>query len=111
VSDGLLGDLSHLMRRSGVGATLDVDAVPRSALLRSQAPALQRLCTLAGGDDYELLFTAPAERAAQVVTAAAVAGVAVTRIGRIESAAGLRLVDARGRAVEHRFESFDHFRS
>ena len=111
VSDGLLGDLSHLMRRSGVGATLDVDAVPRSALLRSQAPALQRLCTLAGGDDYELLFTAPAERAAQVAAAAAAAGVAVTRIGRIESAAGLRLVDARGRAVEHRFESFDHFRS
>src|SRR5258706_8085951 len=60
VSDGLLGDLSHILRRSQVGATLDVDAAPRSAVLAAQTLAIQRVCTLAGGDDYELVFTAPA---------------------------------------------------
>ncbi len=109
VSDGLLGDLAHLLRRSRVGARLEVDAVPRSAVLREQPLALQRLCTLSGGDDYELVFTAPPAAAAQVRQAAARAGVAATRIGGVESAPGLRLVDAAGAAVEHAFASFDHF--
>ena len=111
VSDGLLGDLAHLLRRSGVGARLDVDAVPRSAQLAAQPLAVQRECTLAGGDDYELLFTAPAARAAAVQAAAASAGVAVTRIGAIEPGSALRLVDAQGRAVEATWGSFDHFRT
>jgi thiamine-monophosphate kinase len=106
----LLGDLAHILNRSGVGATVEVDAVPRSAVLREQPPALQRLCTLAGGDDYELVFTAPPQRAAQVADAARRAATGVTRIGRIEADAGLRLVDATGRAVAHTFGSFDHFR-
>jgi thiamine-monophosphate kinase len=111
VSDGLLGDLAHILRRSGVGATVMVDAVPRSEVLASQAPALQRECTLAGGDDYELLFTAPAQRAGQVRNAAQQAGVNVACIGSIDAAAGLRLVDARGQPVANRFGSFDHFKS
>ncbi len=109
VSDGLLGDLSHILERSGVGATVDVDAVPRSAVLSAQPLALQRLCSLAGGDDYELVFTAPRERAADVDEAAARAGVAVSRIGRIEATLGLRLVDRCRQAVENRYASFDHF--
>ena len=111
VSDGLLGDLSHILQRSGVGATLDVDAVPRSGVMRGLPQALQREYTLAGGDDYELVFTAPAERAQQVQAAAAEAGVAVTRIGSIEARTGLRLVDAAGRSVDAHFPSFDHFQS
>ena len=111
VSDGLLGDLAHILRRSGVGATVEVDVVPRSAVLREQALALQRECTLAGGDDYELVFTASPRHAARVVEAARHAGVTVTRIGRIEAAAGLRLVDAAGRALANTFVSFDHFRA
>ena len=111
VSDGLAGDLQHVLRRSGVGATLEVDALPRSELLRAQPLALQRLCTLAGGDDYELLFSAAPSHAVQVGAAAARAGVAVTRIGRIDAATGLRLHDAQGQAVSARFDSFDHFRS
>jgi thiamine-monophosphate kinase len=111
VSDGLAGDLSHILQRSGVGATLDVDKLPRSEVLRAQPLALQRLCTLAGGDDYELLFSAAPSRAAQVRAAAARAGVPVTRIGRIDAEAGLRLHDAQGRAVSNQFDSFDHFRS
>ena len=72
---------------------------------------MQRECTLAGGDDYELLFTAsPAAREA-VTQAARAAGVGATRIGRIEREPGLRLVDAEGRAIAQRFASFDHFRT
>jgi thiamine-monophosphate kinase len=56
-------------------------------------------CTLAGGDDYELLFTAPVARRAAVAAAAQASGTPVTRIGRIEAEPGLRLVDAQGRPV------------
>ncbi len=109
VSDGLLGDLAHTLRRSGVGAMVEVDAVPRSAALREQPIAVQRLCTLAGGDDYELVFTAAPQQAGRIAAAAQQAGVPATRIGRIEVAAGLRLVDAAGREVAHTYASFDHF--
>lgn len=111
VSDGLLGDLSHLLRRSAVGATVEVDALPLSPELAAQAVAWQRECGLAGGDDYELLFTAAPGAAGQVQAAAREAGVAVTRIGRIEAAAGLRLSDRDGRPVAHTFGSFDHFKA
>jgi len=111
LSDGLAGDLGHVLQRSGVGASLDVDALPRSAALAEQAPHWQRECTLSGGDDYELLFTASPVRSADVRAAAARAGVAVTRIGTIEPAPGLRLVDAGGRPVAHALRGFDHFRS
>jgi thiamine-monophosphate kinase len=112
LSDGLLGDLRHILARSGVGATVDADALPRSAVLAAQPTALQRECTLAGGDDYELLFTAPAAAEAAVRAAAVAGGCAVTRIGRIEpAAAGLRVVDRDGAAVDAAFAGFDHFKS
>ena len=85
--------------------------MPRSAQLGAQPLAVQRECTIAGGDDYELLFTAPAMRADAVQAAAKAAGVAVTRIGAIEAEPGLRRVDAQGRAVADTWGSFDHFRT
>ena len=111
VSDGLLGDLTHILNRSSVGATIEVDSVPRSSVLSSQPLALQRECTLAGGDDYELLFTAPPSHATDVQAAAREAGVPVTRIGRIDRSRALTLVDAQGRSVAHTFGSFDHFKT
>jgi thiamine-monophosphate kinase len=111
VSDGLLGDLGHILRRSQLGATLEVDVLPRSAVLRTLPAALQREFTLAGGDDYELVFSAPPGHAAEVVRAASASGVAVTRIGRLHAEPGLRLVDANGAAVANGFGSFDHFKS
>jgi thiamine-monophosphate kinase len=109
VSDGLLGDLSHILRRSGVGAEVDVDAVARSAALARQPMALQRTCTLAGGDDYELVFTAAPRDADAVQAAARRAGVPVTRFGTIDADAGLRLLDRERRPVDNHFGSFDHF--
>jgi thiamine-monophosphate kinase len=116
LSDGLLGDLTHVLERSGVDAVIDADAVPRSAALARQSPTTQRLCALSGGDDYELAFTASPDRAVGVVAASEAAGVRVTRIGRIESraAAGnvaLRVVDRRGNVLHDLPRSFDHFRS
>jgi thiamine-monophosphate kinase len=109
LSDGLLGDLGHVLQRSAVGAVVDVDALPRSAVLAAMPQALQHECLLAGGDDYELLFTAPAAARAAVQAAGQAAGVAVQRCGRIEAAAGLRVVDGDGRTVATPWRSFDHF--
>lgn len=111
VSDGLLGDLSHLLRRSGVGAIVDADRVPRSADLAAQPLALQRLCTLSGGDDYELVFSAPRARHEDVLAAAQAAGIAATCIGRIDAGAALQLIDGEGRRVDSAWTSFDHFRA
>jgi thiamine-monophosphate kinase len=97
LSDGLLGDLGHVLRASGVGATLDLAALPRSAALAAQPETLQQTCLLAGGDDYELLFTAPAGED--------FAALGCTRIGRIEAAPGLRVP-----GVDRLPASFDHFR-
>jgi thiamine-monophosphate kinase len=109
LSDGLAGDLGHVLQRSAVGARVDVDALPRSAVLAAQAAAVQHECLLAGGDDYELLFTAAPAQRAQVQQAAARAGVAVTRCGAIERLPGLRLCDGLGRGVQGQWHGFDHF--
>lgn len=109
VSDGLLGDLSHVLQRSGVGATLEIDALPRSGALRRQPPTVQRECALNGGDDYELVFTAAHADATRVEQAGRTVQTPLTRIGRVESSPGLRLVDASGRPTEATHASFDHF--
>lgn len=111
VSDGLLGDLAHILHRSGVGAVVECDALPASADLRAMPLAVLRECTLAGGDDYELLFTAPAASASAVSDAARASGVPVTRVGRIVAGQGVQLVDSAGAAVAARFDAFDHFKS
>ena len=111
VSDGLLGDLGHVLQRSGVGARLELEALPRSAVLAGLPPAMQQECLLRGGDDYELLFSAaPAQRDA-VMSAARDAGVPVTRIGRIEAGRTLVVVDRHGAPLEVATGGFDHFRS
>ena len=111
VSDGLLGDLSHILKASRVGARIDTSIT--SALMAhagaAASPEQLHQCTLAGGDDYELAFTAPPSQRATVAAAAQASRTPVTRIGTVEAAPGLRLVDALGQPVEHRYASFDHF--
>ena len=111
VSDGLAGDLGHVLQRSNVGATLRLADLPRSAVLGAMPEDLQRLCLLTGGDDYELVFTAPPDARQRVLEAGRAAGTPVYRIGRIESAPGLRVVDGLGHAVRDLPRSFDHFKS
>ena len=109
LSDGLAGDLGHVLRRSGVGAVVDIDALPRSAVLAAQSQSIQRECVAAGGDDYELLFTAPHVQREAVLEAGRSAGVPVTRCGLVEAGAGLRWIDGRGRPLALSFAGFDHF--
>jgi thiamine-monophosphate kinase len=111
LSDGLLGDLGHILRASGVGAHVDADALPRSTVLASQPRALQLECGLAGGDDYELLFSAPPARRDAVLAAAHEVGMGVSRIGELQAEPGLRLGDGYGNPLANTFPSFDHFLS
>ncbi len=113
ISDGLVGDLGHILQRSKVGAVLTTDWVADSAAI---SPALQTLplsrrldLALAGGDDYELLFTAAPDQADAVQEAANACGVPVTCIGHITANTGLKVLDAHGVAMSRRFASFDHF--
>jgi thiamine-monophosphate kinase len=113
VSDGLLGDVGHVLERSGVGATIDAScargllAATRMGLELEEERLLQ--VVLAGGDDYELAFTTPATQRQAVAAAAKRTGTNVTRIGWIEAEMGLRVVGADGKPVAQRFAGFDHF--
>ncbi|CAD5373161.1 thiamin-monophosphate kinase [Rubrivivax sp. A210] len=109
LSDGLVGDLGHVLARSGVAAEVELERLPRSAILAAQAPALQQECLIAGGDDYELLFTAPESQHDAVLAAGRTAGVPVTRCGRILAGSGLTVLDGDGRALAPSWQGFDHF--
>ena len=103
VSDGLVADLGHICEESGVGAEVDRDTLPLSPPARAAVAADPVLWTdiVAGGDDYEILFTA---------RPGAVAGLAgVTRIGRIVAGGGVSLRDAAGRPVEVGATGYRHF--
>jgi thiamine-monophosphate kinase len=109
ISDGLVGDLKHILAASRVGAVLDVDALPAGPALARQPAELRRRFAAAGGDDYELCFTAPAAQRDAIVAAGAACGTAVTRVGSITAEAGLKLVDADGAALDLQLAGWDHF--
>nr|WP_284508760.1 thiamine-phosphate kinase [Delftia tsuruhatensis] len=112
VSDGLLGDLGHILEQSRVGASLDTRLItPLLDAGRHTPLAIDLLhqCTLSGGDDYELCFTAPADRRDAVQAAGRDSATRVTRIGCIEEQPGLRLIGPDGAAMAPRWASFDHF--
>ncbi len=121
LSDGLLGDLQHVLQRSGVGATVDADAATsliascgsdvwaRSPFHANFSIQQWRTLALSGGDDYELLFTAAPDQRAAVQAAAQRSQTPVTRIGQIDTQTGLRLIDCHGQALPNTYHSFDHF--
>jgi len=110
ISDGLLGDLGHILERSHVGATLEFSALPTLPVTQAYLhEAVARDCVLAGGDDYELCFTAPASKRNAVLAAAASAGVTVTRIGHIHAEPGLTVNDANGQPLHVDKTGYDHF--
>ena len=117
ISDGLVGDLGHILKASGVGAQIDTNiamnliaSCTRIDWIKGQFNAEKQLqMVLSGGDDYELAFTSP-PTARQAVQAASVSSqTPVTRIGVIQSQPGLRLVNGRGQPVDGQFASFNHF--
>lgn len=109
LSDGLLGDLGHILRASGVGAEIHLPSLPVAPALAVLPEARRMECLLAGGDDYELLFTAAPEAHAAVRAVAQASGTNVTRIGRITTGWDLRILDASGQPVPLSVRSFDHF--
>jgi thiamine-monophosphate kinase len=120
ISDGLLGDLGHILKASQVGATIATEDATTlianysyltgtSGTIDSEVSEKRLGWVLAGGDDYELAFTAPPALRDTVAAVAAHANTPVTRIGRIDAQPGLRLVGANGQAVANTWTSFDHF--
>lgn len=118
ISDGLLSDLGHLCERSHVAAAIELDALPRSRLMRAVAahimmPGVAQDALLSGGDDYELCFTASPRQHTAVLRVAARARVPVTRIGRIvkapAGAVGVAVMDRDGLPLRVTQRGFDHF--
>jgi thiamine-monophosphate kinase len=111
VSDGLLGDLGHILERSAVGAQLDDAAVLACCPWACSGidAQLLRNCVLSGGDDYELVFTAAPAHAAAVAAAVHASGTPVQRIGRIDALPGLRVLDGSGQPMTTSSGGFDHF--
>jgi thiamine-monophosphate kinase len=120
VSDGLLGDLRHILKASQVNADVLIDQLPTSPTLAKQTEGLRRQCAANGGDDYELCFTAPTSKRI-VLESLSTALLPLTRIGSITSASNgaeptLILRDANGNPLTAEdsmrlMQSFDHFKS
>ncbi|MHA6204503.1 thiamine-phosphate kinase [Dyella soli] len=110
ISDGLVADLGHVCAASGLGAEIDAPLLPRSSmLLGAFDEAAARDFALSGGDDYELCFTVPAARVADVQTDLARLGCGATRIGRMVDTPGVRVRDEHGRWLEITRHGWDHF--
>ena len=108
ISDGLLADLGHILDASGVGAELEFAAMPVSVEMRSQ-PALAQRCVLAGGDDYELCFTAAAHHHDELLRIAHGLNLPLTRIGKIVAGKGCIVHDASGLPIQLESGGYDHF--
>ena len=113
LSDGLTGDLSHILAASRVGATIDLAAIPCSDALRAKQSGAERPlalgCLLAGGDDYELCFTAQPAMRERVDALALALGIPLSAIGAITAESGLAVRDEHGRALPSLPRAFDHF--
>ena len=110
VSDGLVADLGHICDASGIGAEIDVATLPASSALLALFDAdTRRAFQLAGGDDYELCFTAAASAAPTLLGDLARSGCGATRIGRIVAAPGVRVHDAQGGPVVVQRGGWEHF--
>ena len=107
ISDGLLGDLGHILQASQVGAALQFTRLPVTAGYLDDPIA--RECVVAGGDDYELCFTASVDRHEAVRAAGAQTSVAVTHIGHVTASAGLSVLDAKGEPMSFKKTGYDHF--
>jgi thiamine-monophosphate kinase len=104
ISDGLLADLGHIVKTSKVGAELHADLLPLSTDLPGA-----RNAALSGGDDYELLFTAPPSQRSAIERLAEKLDLPLTRIGTMQPAAGIRVLDAAGVEIHPVRTGWTHF--
>ncbi len=111
VSDGLAGDLRHILDASGVGAILDAATLPIDALIRAGAPEdVAHAALLGGGDDYELLFAASATHRTGIAALGTALNLPMTRIGALDHETGsLRIREADGRLTRLPAMGYDHF--
>jgi thiamine-monophosphate kinase len=111
ISDGLVADLGHVCAASGVGAEIDLDRLPVSAAVAEECARGNWRHPLAGGDDYELLFSVPAAQVDGLLDACRQAGHAVQEIGRLVDDKGIVLIYPDGHISREIPDGFDHFRS
>ena len=113
VSDGLVGDLAHVLDASKVGAVLELAAIPRSEALdrqlASSAHDIALRCLLAGGDDYELCFTTAPSHDPRVAALTAELGLELRRVGTVAAKPGLIVQDSSGRPLAPLPQAYDHF--
>jgi len=108
VSDGLLADLGHILECSKVGAEIDYSAIPHAHIEGLDESLVQR-SALAGGDDYELCFTAPTANRATIQNISASLALPLTIIGKITKETGCNVLNADGSLMQIRDKGYDHF--
>lgn len=110
VSDGLLADLGHIARASGLGAELSLEALPLDAAAAARFGVERaREWALGAGDDYELCFTVAPQRAGEVQALIAAGGLNATRIGQVVAETGVRVRDRHGRWLDIAQTGYRHF--
>ena len=112
ISDGLLADLGHICRLSGVGATVELEKIPLSDIARKYIGADPgRSAIIAGGDDYELCFTAHPNSRESIDDLQQMLGIPLRKIGQVRRGKGVSLLGADGKAVKVDGRGYDHFKA
>jgi thiamine-monophosphate kinase len=112
ISDGLMADLEHIVESSNVSATIYFNEIACSSILRKFLPhPVAVSCLLAGGDDYELCFTASERKQKEIEELSLKLAISLTRIGRITQGKGLTVLNSDGTAITQETKGYDHFRT
>jgi thiamine-monophosphate kinase len=112
VSDGLLQDLAHLCRASAVGAEIRETALPLSPAYKTLAGGKRAVHALAGGEDYELLFSVRARDRDRLEKIKSRLGVRITRIGKcLPAGSGIKLIESTGGPASFSLRGYDHFKA
>lgn len=113
ISDGFLQDLGHILDRSGVAAEIELNRIPMHEVLKEISSNQAMQAALSGGDDYELVWTAPVSAREQIQAMSQRLNLPLTRVGRVvernQENQSFRLLDVTGQPVEVNFTGFDHF--
>ena len=110
ISDGLIADLAHICERSDLSAQIEWPQIPLSPAMQSVDVETRQNCTLAGGDDYELCFTAPPSVREKMAAISTTLALPLTRIGRMQAGrANVMVIDDNGNAMPLQQTGFDHF--